>query len=97
MFVLFAYINVRSSLTMQNMSFNCNSLHVQVAGVVGRAETLSAFFFLSCLFTYQNACSQEDRTSRCTCVRMNQNLYLSTLYDSLVELLRMRIQISQIM
>ncbi len=48
---------------MQNMCFHCSSLHVQVAGVVGRAETLSAFFFLSCLFTYQKACSQEDRTS----------------------------------
>ena len=40
--------------------------HVQVAGVVGRAETLSSVFFLSCLFTYKKACSREDSTSECS-------------------------------
>lgn len=36
-------------------------VHVQVAGLVGRAETLSAFFFLLSLLQYQKAILYTER------------------------------------
>lgn len=36
-------------------------VHVQVAGLVGRAETLSAFFFLLSLLHYRKAILNSER------------------------------------
>ena len=38
------------------------SLTVQVAGVVGRAECLSAIFFLSCILTYKQSVAEAKMT-----------------------------------
>ena len=51
------------------------SASLQVAGVVGRAETLSAIFFLLALFTYKRAALGKGEQIHLLSLRLYNNIY----------------------